>query len=196
MKTIHIMAFKLTLAAVLLAALLATSCRSSNDDKNEASSKVETTIEKPQVDIQTAVITGNLAAVKQHIKAGTNLNEKEPLGGSTPLISAATFNKVDIAQALINANADLSVKNNDGATALHVAAFLGRIEIVQLLIDAKADKNAKNKFGATPRESVLMDFNEVKPIYDMLNQQLSPMGFNLDLNKLQKARPVVAMMLQ
>ncbi|GAA4280267.1 ankyrin repeat domain-containing protein [Gaetbulibacter aestuarii] len=196
MKTINIIAIKLTPIVMLLTVLLVSSCRTSEEEKNEPFSKLESTIEKPNVDIQTAVITGNIDAVKQHIKAGTNLNEKEPLGGSTPLISAATFNKPEIAKALIDAHADLSIKNNDGATALHVAAFLGRIEIVQLLIDANADKGIRNKYGATPRESIIMDFNEVKPVYDMLNQQLSPMGFELDLDALQKARPVIAMMLQ
>lgn len=196
MKTINILAMKLTVIVVLLIALTTSSCKTPEEENDDPVTQVEKRAEKPNVDIQTAVITGSLDAVKQHINFGTNLNEKEPLGGSTPLISAATFNKPDIAKALIDANVDLSIKNNDGATALHVAAFLGRIEIVQLLIDAKADKNAKNKFGATPRESILMDFNEVKPIYDMLNQQLSPMGFKLDLEELKKARPVVAMMLQ
>lgn len=196
MKTINIIANKLTPIVILLTVLIISSCQNSQGEKSETLTKIESGIEKPKVDIQTAVITGNLDAVIQHIKAGTNLNEKEPLGGSTPLMTAATFDKPEIAKAIIDANADLSVKNNDGATALHVAAFLGRIEIVQLLIDAHADKTLRNKYGATPRESVMMDFNEVKPIYDMLNQQLSPMGFELDLDALQKARPVIAMMLQ
>ena len=97
---------------------------------------------------------------------------------------------------MINANADLTIKNNDGGTVLHTAAFFGRIEIVQLLIDAKADKTVRNGFGATPREIVMTDFAQMKPIYEMLIQQLKPMGFTLDLNELQKARPVVSMMLQ
>ncbi|NRA94141.1 MAG: ankyrin repeat domain-containing protein, partial [Psychroserpens sp.] len=99
------------------------------------------------MDIHTAVISDNLEAVKQHIKAGTDLNAKDAMSGSSALITAATFNKVEIAKALINAGADLSVTNNDGATALHTAAFFGRIEIVQLLIDAKADKTIKNVYG-------------------------------------------------
>jgi hypothetical protein len=39
------------------------------------------------------------------------------------------------------------------------------------------------------------DFAQMEPIYKMLIQQLKPMGFTLDLNELEKARPVVAMML-
>lgn len=152
-------------------------------------------VEKPSMDIHGAIISNNLEVVKQHIKAGSDLDVKEPMSGSTPLISAATFNRADIAKALINAQADLEIKNNDGSTALHTAAFFGRIEIVQLLIDAKADKTIKNNFGATPRETVLGDFAQVKPVYEMMITQLQPMGFKLNLEALEKARPVISVML-
>lgn len=182
-------------AIVSMLAISFTSCsQKSETKKTTAISKKK--IAKPSIDIHAAVLTGNLEAVKQHIQAGTDINQKEAMSGSTPLMSAATFNKPEIAKVLINANADLSVKNNDGGTALHTAAFFGRIEIVQLLIDAKADKTVRNNYGATARETAMVDFTQMKPIYEMLIQQLQPMGFTLDLNELQKARPVVAMMLQ
>ena len=116
--------------------------------------------------------------------------------GSTPLISAVSFGKNDIAKALIDAKANLTLKNNDGSTALHAAAFFCRVEIVQMLIDAKADKSVRNNFGATPRESVMGPFEPVKPIYEMLQLQLGPIGLELDLNEVEKTRPVIAMMLQ
>ncbi len=148
------------------------------------------------MDIQAAVISGNLEVVNQHIQAGTDLNAKDAMSGSTALITAATFNKVEIASALINGGADLSVKNNDGATALHVAAFFGRIEITQELLDAGADKSLRNNFGATARETVMGSFSEVKPIYEFMQAQLGPLGFQLDMAELEKTRPVIAMMLQ
>lgn len=180
-----------TLFSLSLIVLLLPACTESNSSTNEKAA-----VDKPRMDIQTAVISGNLEVVKQHIEAGTDLNEKEPFGGSTPLITAATLDKREVTQALIDAGADLSAKNNDGSTALHSAAFFGRVEIVQMLIDAEADKTLRNNFGATPRESVMGPFAEVKPIYEMLEQQLSPMGFQLDMKELEKTRPVVAMMLQ
>ncbi|EDP70856.1 ankyrin repeat domain protein [Flavobacteriales bacterium ALC-1] len=179
----------------LISIMSLTSCSQKSETKNTTAISKQK-IATPSVDIHAAVLTGNLEAVKQHIEAGTDINQKEAMSGSTPLMSAATFNKPKIAKVLINANADLSIKNNDGGTALHTAAFFGRLEIVQLLIDAKADKTVRNSFGATPREIVMVDFDQMKPIYEMLIQQLQPMGFTLDLNELQKARPVVAMMLQ
>jgi hypothetical protein len=198
MKTLKINSIKMTLKMALFIILINTGCAQSNKNDSKTISKTEnkSTAKKPSIDIQTAVITGNLDAVKQHIKAGTNINEKEAMSGSTPLMTAATFNKPEIAKALIDAHADLSIKNNDRGTALHNAAFFGRIEIVQMLIDANADKTIRNNFGATPRETVMGNFAEIKPFYDMITQQLKPMGFTLDMDELQKARPVVAMMLQ
>lgn len=198
MKTLKINSLKVTIGMMLLAFLVTNACTKSEkkDAAVSARTEVKSSSKKPAMDIHTAVISGNLDAVKQHIKAGTDINQQEALTGATPLMSAATFNKPEIARALIDAKADLSLKNNDGSTALHVAAFFGRIEIVQMLIDAKADKSIRNKYGATARESVMGDFAEVKPIYDMLIQQLQPMGFSLNLDELQKARPVIAMMLQ
>ncbi len=148
------------------------------------------------MNIQTAVLSGNLEIVKQHIEAGSDINQKDAMSGSTPLMTAVTFNKIEITKALIDAKADLTLINNDGGTALHNAAFFARVEIVQLLMDAKADKTAKNNFGATPRETVMGPFADMKPIYEMLQQQLSPLGLQLDLNELEKTRPVIAMMLQ
>lgn len=197
MNTLKISSIRVSIQILFFTLLLTSSC-SHSDKKSTSKSTTKTTktATKPKVDINTAVLTGNLEAVNQHIKIGSDLNKKEPMSGSTPLMSAVTFNKPEIAKALINAKVDLSLKNNDGGTALHTAAFFGRIEIVQLLIDAKADKTIRNNFGATPREIVMVDFAQMKPIYEMLTMQLKPMGFTLDFAELKKARPVVAMMLQ
>lgn len=186
-------------SVLFLIAFFTSSCAQSNETVNTESGKTnqnETAVERPSIDIQAAVISGNLEAVKQHITAGTDLNEKDQMSGSTPLISAATFGQPEIAKALIEANADLSLTNNDGATALHTAAFFCRVEVVQLLIDANADKTLRNNFGATPRESVMGPYADIKPIYEMLQQQLSPIGLQLDLEEIEKKRPVIAMMLQ
>ncbi len=175
--------------------LFMVSCNSKNDTK-EATTNSQKEIAKPKQDLHEAVLANNLKVVQQHIKAGTDLNKKEAMSGSTPLMTAITFNKPKIAAELLKAKVNLSIKNNDGSTALHTAAFFGRIEIIQLLLEAGADKTLTNNFGATPREIVLSDFQEMKPIYQMLTMQLEPMGFALDLEKLEKERPVVAMMLQ
>jgi len=156
----------------------------------------KTEVKAPSMPLSAAVVGGNLEVVEQHIEAGTDINEKDPLSGSTPLITAVTFDKRDIAQALIDAGADLSIKNNDGSTALHVAAFFCKVEAVQMLMEAGADKNVKNNYGATPRETVVGPFAEVKPIYEMMQQQLGPIGLQLDLEEVEETRPTIAVMLQ
>ena len=180
---------KTSLGLVLLVIMLPACTQSSG--QNENSSAVT-----PEMDIHTAVLYGDLATVKQHIEAGTDINSIEPMGGSTPLISAATFDKKDIAKALIAAGADLTIQNKDGSTALHSAAFFCRIEIVQMLLDANVDKSVRNNYGMTAYESITGPFEEIKPVYEMMQQQLSPLGMNLDMDELEEARPVVAMMLQ
>jgi len=190
MKELKINSMK-TLFNLLFIIFLLPACSSQS---NKAAG--DTRVEKPTIDLQSAVISGNLEAVKQHIAAGSDINRKDPMSNSTPLISAATFGKTEVAKLLIEAGADLALTNNDGATALHAAAFFCQVEIVQLLIDAKANKQLRNNYGATPRESVIGPFADIKPIYEMLQQQLAPLGLQLDLSELEKKRPVVAMMLK
>lgn len=158
--------------------------------------ETESTIKTPEIDIQTAIFTNNLEAVKQHVKARTDLNKKDAMSGSTHLITAVSFGKKDIAKALVDGGAYLSKKNNDGATALHSAAFLCKVEMVKMLIDANADKSVLNNFGATARESVMGPFEQVKPVYEILKQQLEPMGLQMDLIYIEKTRPTIADLLQ
>lgn len=186
-----------TLCTLLFVALLTTACgQSGNSTKENDPNEKSEVVKAPEMDLQTAVISGNLEAVRQHVAAGSNLNEKEPFNGSSPLITAATFGKTEIAKELIDAGADLSVKNNDGSTALHAAAFFGRVEIVQELIDADADRTVLNNFGATARETVSGPFADIRPVYEMMQEQLQPFGLQLDMNELERTRPVIAMMLQ
>jgi ankyrin repeat protein len=150
----------------------------------------------PSIDIHTAVVTGNVAAVKQHIAAGTNLNEKDPFGGSSPLISAALFGKTEMAKLLLDAGADLNFQNNDGSTALHTSSFFCRPEIVKMLLDKGADKTIRNKYGSTAYESVAGSFADVKSVYEMMGKALEPMGLKLDFAYVEKTRPVIAAMLK
>jgi ankyrin repeat protein len=199
MKAPKINSFKMLVNFSVIILLLMSSCTQlgkNNKTESENTSKAMSIVEAPKMNIQTAILSDNLEIVRQHIAAGTDINMKDQMSGATPLISAVTFDRMAIVKALMDAKADLNIKNNDGSTALHVAAFFCRIEIVQLLMDAKADKTTKNNFGATPRESVLGSFTDIKPFYEMLQQQLGPIGLQLDLTEIEKNRSVIAMMLQ
>ena len=150
----------------------------------------------PVTDLHTAVLKNDIKAVKEHIKAKSDLNIKEAMGGSTPLISAALFGKTEIAKLLINAGANLNIQNNDGSTALITAAFFCRPEIVKILLAKKANKTIKNKYGQTAFESVSMPFNQVKPVYETLGNALSPLGLKLDMSYIEKTRPTIAKLLK
>ena len=149
----------------------------------------------PSVSIHLAALQGNTEAVREHIKAGSDLNAKDPYG-STPLIIAATFGKTEVARALIEAGADLDMTNNDGATALHASAFLCHTEIVKALLDAGANKYARNNFGSTALESVSAPFDSVEGVYDTFAQALGPLGLELDYEHIRATRPVIAEMLR
>ncbi len=150
----------------------------------------------PKVDIHTAVITGNMEALKQHIAAGSNLNEKDPIGGSSPLISACLFGKPAMAKVLIDAGADINFQNNDGSTPVLTAAFFCRPDIVQLLLKKGADKTIKNKYGQTAYETVSGPYTNVKTVYEGIGKVLAPMGLKLDYGYIEKTRPQIAAMLK
>jgi ankyrin repeat protein len=179
-----------------LSALLLTSGACQQKKSESQSQNSNTGVKPPQMDIHTAVVTGNIDAVRQHIAAGSDINTKDPFGGSSPLISAAVFGKPDIAKVLIDAGADLNVQNNDGSTALHCAAFFCRPEIVKMLLDKHADKTLKNKYNVTAYENVSGPFKEMKPAYDMIVNALAPMGLKLDYTYVEKTRPQIATMLK
>ena len=197
MKTVHLKWFykpqQLALLIFISIGLYNATPSFAQKDVKQATSKK---VLPPKEDLQTAAITGNIAAVKQHIAAGSNLNVKEQMGGSTPLITATLFGKVEVAKALIDAGANLNVKNNDGSTALHVAAFFCRPEVVKMLLAKRVDRSIKNNYGATAYESLLPPFKDVKSIYEMMGKMLSPMGLKLDYAYIEATRPKIAAMLK
>jgi hypothetical protein len=200
MKTQMYSTLKKMLSALLVVALLgfaACSVRETDQDAGrDASPAPQQNVAPPGIDIHTATLMGDLKAIRQHIQAGTDLNEREPALGSTPLISAAVFGRTEVALALIEAGADVNLQNNEGSTALHSAAFLCRTEIVKALLENGADRNLLNNYGSTPLESVLAPWDAVKPIYDVFSRDLGPLGLKLDYGYIEKTRPVIAGMLQ
>lgn len=155
--------------------------------------------EKPastnDIDIHTAVVSGDIAKVKAYIANGGDLNVRDPFGGSSPLISASVFGKTEAAKLLIDAGADINFQNNEGSTALHTAAFFCRPDIVKMLLEKQADKTIKNKYEATALDNVAGPFDQMKGIYDMMVQTLGPMGLTLDYAYLETTRPEIAIML-
>ncbi|MEQ8417783.1 MAG: ankyrin repeat domain-containing protein [Imperialibacter sp.] len=185
-----------TFTQVVLAIVLMGTFACTSETKKSEASVAAPDVSAPDMDIHTAVLSDDLEVLKQHIAAGSNLNEKDPFGGSSPLISAAVFGKPEAAKILIDAGADINFQNNEGSTALISAAFFCRPEIVQMLLDKGADKTIKNKYGATAYESVAGPYADIKGSYEMMATMLAPMGMKLDYAYIEKTRPEVAEMLK
>ena len=64
---------KINLIVFLTMIIILTSCK---DNKVSTHDKNSIEIEMPRIDVHTAVITDNRKVVKQHIEAGTDINEK------------------------------------------------------------------------------------------------------------------------
>jgi hypothetical protein len=185
-----------TIARITFLVIAVTLAACKGNNANSQQTQTAARVKPPKVDINMAAASGNAEAVKQHIAAGTNINEKDPFGGSSPLISASLFGKTDIVKILLDAGADINFTNNDGSTALHVAAFFCRPDIVKLLLEKRADKTIRNKYQSTAYESVAGPFNQVKPTYEMMVKILEPMGLKLDFTYLEKTRPQIASVLK
>ena len=152
--------------------------------------------ESPDGTLFNAAVAGNLEAVKQHIAAGTDLNQKDPnpLGtkGSS-LHAAAAFGYTEVAVALIEGGADVNQKDKEGQTPLHTAAFFCYPEIVQSLLENGADKTIKDNDGQTALGMVQFPWSVTKGIYELIDGIVfKPAGKPLDYNRIQKTRPQVA----
>ena len=155
-----------------------------------------TTGESPDSSLFEAAVTGNLEAVKQHIAAGTDLNQRDPnpVGSKgSALHAAAAFGYNEVAVALIEGGADVNQKDKEGQTPLHMAALFCYPKIAQALLDNGADKTIKDNDGQTALEMVVFPWDIAKGIYELLDGIVfKPAGKPLDHNRIQKTRPQVA----
>jgi hypothetical protein len=149
---------------------------------------------KRHIDIWTASATGNIAGIKQQLSAGTDINVKEPVGGSSPLLIAAISGQSEAAMLLVEKGADLNSKNNNGSTALHLSAFFAHPEIVKLLLDKGVDVTVRNNRGETALDTVAAQWSpELAGIYKWLGGILQ---MELDLERIKATRPAVADLLR
>ena len=100
------------------------------------------TAKAPDISIGDAALFGNIEAIKQHIAAGADVNEKDEKG-ATPLHGAAFTGRMEVVELLIANGANVNAKDKDGGTPLLHATLSGHREIVELLISKGADVNAK-----------------------------------------------------
>ncbi len=181
----------LTAVALVVTLLVGVACGEQGDPSAEQGQPSE----PPDVSLHLAALQGNAEAIRQHIEAGSDLNEKDAYG-STPLVVAVTFGKIEAARVLLEAGADPEITNNDGSAPLQIAAFLGRTEIVRALLDTGAKTYSRNLAGSTAYDIVAVPLDSDRGIYDQLGAALGPLGFELDYEQMEATRPVIAEMLR
>lgn len=186
------LALRLAIILPLLIAIFTIIYFVNNDDSTPDTAQTDNT--PPSVGFHMAALQGDIDVVKQHIKAGSDLNMKDGSGAS-PLFVASTFGKTEVVKALIEAGAEVNFRKSDRSTPLHSAAFFCHTEIVEMLLEDGADKSLRNNSGSTAYESVAGSFESVKAIYDYFKVAFEPMGLKLDYEHIQKTRPIIAKML-
>jgi len=111
------------------------------------------------MDLSEAVNTGNLKALQEILREpGCQINEyithKDNYifnrTETTSLNVSASRGDVDCMQALIDAGADLEIKESSGNTPLYTAAELNKVECIKALLNAGANLEAKANDGSTP----------------------------------------------
>ena len=101
-----------------------------------------------------AVIQRDIKKVKALISQNADINEQDKENGFSALHYCAQFRLKDIAKLLIDNNAKIDIKDNDGNTPLFKAVYFsqGDTKIIKMLLAAGANPNSKNKAGVSPRQ--------------------------------------------
>jgi ankyrin repeat protein len=85
-----------------------------------------------------AAYLGQVEVVKELIVLGANLNYIPSGQGDTPVISAVRAYRVEVVKVLVEAKADLTIRNRMGKTALDYAKEMNDAEMIALLEAAGA----------------------------------------------------------
>jgi len=131
---------------------------------------------------------GNLEMTKKFLALGCPADAKEDDDdlGWTALMHAASFGHHEVCQMLIDAKAQINIKDDRGVDPLGEAAMHGHKEVCQLLIKANAEINAKYNNNWTPlmvaagwnhKEICLLFVDEiVKPIKQKRDAAIALLG--------------------
>jgi ankyrin repeat protein len=101
-------------------------------------------------DLEFASVHGRIEIIKILLETGADINARNPLWTSTPLMAAASGGHAKAVQFLIDYGADLEAKDSLGRTCLFTAVEFRYREIVQVLLDAGANANVSDDWGVTP----------------------------------------------
>jgi len=110
----------------------------------------------PELPIWAAASWRNdIATVRAHIHAGTNIDTVDDWTGKTALHYAAEYGHIEIAELLLTNGAAVNRRDDDKATPLYFAAVGGFVEVARLLLVYGADINARDKARETPMDGAV-----------------------------------------
>ncbi len=93
------------------------------------------------------------AAVELLIRHGADVNQVTGIGGMTPLHMAARRGSTEVAEALLDAGADIEARDKGGETPLRRAVNCGKEGMVRLLLSRGANALSTDKNGRTPMDA-------------------------------------------
>ncbi|CAE7565407.1 Ankrd28 [Symbiodinium sp. CCMP2592] len=103
----------------------------------------------PAISLREAAYEGDVAALTQHLQAGSDLNAADSDGWTAAHV-AAYHGRVEVLKFLHQAGANLNVMTNYGATPAFMAANEWKAEALEALAKAGADLQKANRDGRTP----------------------------------------------
>jgi len=144
-----------------IAALVLVGCGESKESASSSELKPNAPVagsKAPDISINDAALFGDIKAIKQHLAAGTDVENKDPFG-LTPLSLAK--NK-EIIKLLINAGAEVNYAPENGITSLANAVLRKDKESAKLLISSGANVNSIDREGSTPLNTAIFCMEMLK----------------------------------
>gem|GEM_PF-844634 len=139
---------------------------------------------------------GGSETVRVLIEHGVDVNQKNSSGQVPWFLLRRPGHDVesgviDNLKLVLQAGADISVRNNSGDSLLHIAADLGSVEIGKLAVQYGADVNWVNNKGQSPlNRCVTFSFDKIKQQSPELIDFLIAQGADVNLADAQKKTPL------
>lgn len=112
--------------------------------------------DKGRTPLMVAAASGNAPIIRELLSAAgpktraSVVNARDGGGGRTALILSCGWGRVDAARELLEAGADVEIKDTNGWTALAMASASGDASIVGMLLNERANVDTAASDGATP----------------------------------------------
>ncbi|XP_058528745.1 inversin isoform X3 [Ochotona princeps] len=100
--------------------------------------------------IHAAAVNGDKSALQRLLTGNPALKDKEDQFGRTPLMYCVLADRLDCADALLKAGADVNKTDHSQRTALHLAAQKGNYRFMKLLLTRRANWMQKDLEEMTP----------------------------------------------